>query len=202
MYSGELKTILFRLSLRNMDEVLLNHSLLKVNVEYFDIYSSKVENLSTELSIERREFSLDSPIPLALDQNLNRYLAVKAILEAIDHSIKLQFAEAQEKIDECISDIMKSSSKDLKYCLNLVKDLEECRNGMIDYPSFQIGEHIAHSYASMYYMERSSGIEIRKSMLNLDGNAYSTSDQDEVQSYFDEEGRSESYISKYTKYYT
>jgi len=195
MYSGELKTIVFRLSLNKMEEEVLRHSLLKVKVDYFDIYSNKVETISTQLSIERREYSLESHIPLDLDQNLNRYFAVKAILEAMDLSNRLQFSEAQDRITQCISSITKSSSYNLEDCLNLVDDLKECKLGMMDLNSFQLGMHIAHSYASMYYMERSSGIEIRKRMLNLSGNAYTPNDQDD----FFESGKCESLLSKYYK---
>jgi len=161
MYREELKTILFRLSLRKMNKQL-KHSLLKVNVQYYDIESSTIENISKELLIERRDFSKEPVIPLSLDQNLNRYNAVKAILQAIDLSNRLQFTEAQKTITECIQKIQQSSSGNMSYCIHLMEDLKECQLAMQDSNAFQTGIHIAHSYASMYYMERSSGIEVKK----------------------------------------
>jgi len=45
MYSGEFKTILFRLSLRKMDKPIQLHALLKVNVQYYEVDSTKIESV-------------------------------------------------------------------------------------------------------------------------------------------------------------
>jgi len=161
MYREEFKTILFRLSLRKMNKQL-KQPLLKVNVQYYDIETSTIENIGKDLSIERRDYSKEPVIPLSLDQNLNRYSAVKAILLAIDHSNRLQFTESRSVISECIDKIKDSSSGNMNYCYHLMEDLKECQLAMRDSNAFQTGIHIAHSYASMYYMERSSGVEVKK----------------------------------------
>jgi len=175
MYREEFKTILFCLSLRKMNKPMLKHLLLKINVQYYDIDTSSVENIKKELTIERREFSRDQCSPLSLDQNLNRYNSVKSILEAIDLSNRLQFSDAQQKLTECIQKISQSSSGQMNYCYHLMEDLKECRQAMRDSNAFQTGIHIAHSYASMYYMERSSGIEIKK--------YYETQSEESMQDY-------------------
>jgi len=207
MYSEEFKTIIFRLSLRKMDKPL-QHLLLKVNVQYYDIKSSTIENVYKDIFVERKNFREidEKPLPLSLDQNLNRYNAVKSILESIGLSNRLQFSEAQKVLNQCILEIRNSSSCNLNYCHHLIEDLEECKQGMQDVSSFQTGIHIAHSYATMYYMERSSGIEVKKYldinpdllMLNLDHYSYGylTMYQKQLQDTFDTE-KTESLLSNY-----
>jgi len=180
-----------------MNKILLKHPLLKVTVQYLDIATGKIDCIKTDLHIERREFSLDPIIPLLLDQNLNRYYAVTSILDAIEVCNSLQFTEAQKIIQDCIKKIEDSSSGNLSYCNHLVDDLKECMNGMKDQTHFQTGAHVAHSYASMYYMERSSGVEIKKMMLN-DGYGYLTPDQLTLQeTYCKEQEKTIKILSRY-----
>jgi len=162
MYSGEYKSIIFRLSLRKMSQSMDIHNLLKVNVEFVDIISGSTDSISTQLFVERNNINFPEKIPLLLDQNLNRYLAARTIFEAIELGNRLQFSEAQLKISECINNIRSSVSGHENYCNLLIEDLEDCKIGLSDFTSFQTGAHSAHAYASMYYMERSSGVELRK----------------------------------------
>jgi len=200
MYSGEYKTIIFRLSLRKMDKIIKKHELLKVNVEFLDIISGEVVQELKELSIERCGNNSNENIPSHMDENLNRYLAARSILEAIELANRLLFLQAQEKILSCIDNIRSSPSGENTYCLNLIEDLEDCRNGMKDLNSFQTGIHSAHAYASMYYMERSSGVELRKQKKtnHLDiAYGYLTDNQIEVQDQFYE--KAPNYLSNYCK---
>jgi len=70
---------------------------------------------------------------------------------------------------------------------------------MTDSNSFQNGIHSAHAYASMYYMERSSGVEIRKQSVTIDNIAYRyvTDIQIEGQDQFCQ--FAPTYLSKYFK---
>jgi len=182
MYSGEFKSILFRLSLRKMENAMRKHPLLKVNVEYHDIENGCVDSISTELFVERLNNNLPDQIPVILDENLNRYQAARAIIESIELGNRLQFSEAQKKIDDCIKSIRKSPSGKRDYCIHLMEDLRDCMNGMQDLGTFQSGVHSAHAYASMYYMERSSGVELRK-QLNSTMNNNNQNGLDMVMSY-------------------
>jgi len=206
MYREEFKTILFKLSLRKLNKQL-KQPLLKVNVQYYDIETSNIENISKELSIERRDYSKEPIIPLSLDQNLNRYSAVKAILLAIDHSNRLQFTEAHNIISECIDKIKGSSSSNINYCHHLVEDLMECKLAMLDSHAFQIGVHIAHSYASMYYMERSSGVEVKKFLdvqsknqeFDLEAYGYLTEEQTDLVQDIKNTEKTDCLLSRYLK---
>jgi len=84
--------------------------------------------------------------------------------------------------------IRRSPSGTESYCEDLIEDLIECKLGMTDLNSFQTGVHAAHAFASMYYMERSSGVELRKRKTNnhYDNHAYGylTGSQKEGQDQF------------------
>jgi len=48
------------------------------------------------------------------------------------------------------------------YCVDLVSDLNDCIQHMTSTELFETkGLHMAHAYASMYFMERSSGVTRR-----------------------------------------
>jgi len=201
MYSGEYKSIIFRLSLRKMDKIIKIHELLKVKVEFLDIMSSEVVQELKKVTIERGSTNSNEKRPSVMDENLNRYLAARSILEAIELANRLMFLQAQEKILTCINDIRTSPSGESPYCLNLIEDLDDCLDCMKDLNSFQMGVHSAHAYASMYYMERSSGVELRKqkktSQLDIDNYGYLTDSQIEVQYQFYE--KAPNYLSMYCK---
>jgi len=203
MYSGEYKSILFRLSLRKMDSLMERHDLLKVNVEYIDMVSDSLDQISKDLYVERLNSNFPENRPMQIDQNLNRFFAAKAIIEAIDLIInKMQFNLAQAKISQCINSIKTSPSRSEPYCLNLIDDLQDCIKGMSDLSSFQTsGVHAAHAYASMYYMERSSGVELSKKKLTNEIDyplhIYLTDFQFEGQLQFEENGQN--LLHKYTK---
>jgi len=202
MYSGEYKSIIFRLSLRKMEKMMKKHSLLKVNVEFLDILSGESVHMNQELFVERLNSNTPEKIPSFLDENLNRYLAARCIIEAIELGSRLQFSQAQAKILDCINNIRSSPSGESLYCRNLIEDLEDCMDGMKDLNSFQTGIHSAHAYASMYYMERSSGVELTKQLKKKSNHldiayGYLTDNQIEVQFQFNE--KAPHYLSLYCK---
>lgn len=166
LYSGEHKSILFRLSLRKMEAHLSKHSLMRVKVEYLDINTGLIDSIQSELFIERGAFACNNPIPETIDTNLNRYQAAKTIIESIELASNLNFADAQKKLEDCIKCIRRSPSGRSNYCRLLIEDLNDCISGMRDVSSFQSGVHYAHAYANMYYMERSSGVELIRHEFN------------------------------------
>jgi len=137
-----------------------------VKIDFFDLYTETNETIMKEIYIERDCINA-GVIPPKLDQNLNRYAAAKAIIEAIELSNKLQFIEAQKILKESVSAISSSPSGGNQFCQLLIEDLEECNRGMNDLISFQKGIHSAHAFASMYFSERSAGViyALRKNLL-------------------------------------
>jgi len=162
LYSGEFKSILFRLSLRKMDAILNNHSLLRFNVEYVDIYTGSLESFQTEVFVERPVSNIHRTIPENLDINLNRYQAAKTIIESVEMASNLNFVDAQKKLDDCCKSIRSSPSGNTEFCRSLIEDLRDCEDGMSDVTQFQSGVHSAHAIANMHFMQRSSGFEIIK----------------------------------------
>jgi len=199
MYSGEYKSLLFRLSLRKMEKMIKQHDLLNIEVQFLDILSNQTIQITKQLSVERLNVNSTESIPPHLDQNLNRYNGARSIIEAIELGNSLKFTEAQEKLKECINNIRSSPTGSDPYCEHLIEDLEDCITGMTDSNSFQNGIHSAHAYASMYYMERSSGVEIRKQSVTIDNIAYRyvTDIQIEGQDQFCQ--FAPTYLSKYFK---
>jgi len=119
-------------------------------------------------------------IPLYLDTQLNRYTAATAIIDAIDLAKKYQYDNAVRKLSEAIEKIKSSTSSDESFCEDLHTDLNDCINNMRNPEVFETkGIHIAHAYASMYFMERSAGTAFRSrdGMGRHIGYGYVTQDQ-------------------------
>jgi len=169
LYSGDHKSILFRLSLRKMNELMENHHLLRINIQYFDIATTTTENITTDLNVARGTENIYQQIPLRLDENLNRYNAIKTIIESIELANKSKFREAQEKMNKCITEINESPSGGERYCKLLVQDLRECNEGMLNDITFQTGVHNAFAHASKFYMETELKLYGNPYLPNLNG---------------------------------
>jgi hypothetical protein len=156
VYAGESKSILFRLSLRALPEAI-DHPLLSVEVSYINTLTRQRERL--EQSISQSRFYDDlSPIPVSIDEHLNRYAAATSITEAIELSRNFEFSRAQEKLYSLIERVKGSVSGSTEYSRDLATDLSDCACGMTDVASFRKGIHFAHACSSMYFMERSTGL--------------------------------------------
>jgi len=183
IYSGESKSLLFKLSLRKMKDPMLAHNLASITVEYINSRTGMLEIQEKLIQIARPATSYPNPIPLELDQHINRYAAAVAITESIELSKRQNFTEAQQKLSSLISRIQKSASAQKTYCEDLIKDLRACMNGMSDPKSFSTGIHSAHAYSAMYYMERSTGsknLNKKSSDQRSSGYGYVTEQQEKV----------------------
>jgi len=179
LYSGESKSILFRLSLRAMPKPMKIHPLVDVDIEYVDVFSGKREQITVPISVERPDTSLLEKIPIHLDTHINRYNAATSISEAVELAKKGAYTEAQNTLKSLISKIKQSASGTEDYCIDLTTDLKECLKSVADTQSFSTGIHTAHSYCSMYFMERSAGIKYRlpNHKLRRENYGYTTPDQ-------------------------
>jgi Mg-chelatase subunit ChlD len=157
IYQGESKSVLLRLSLRNMSGPTPTHQLVKVGVHYVNALSGQTEHLETSMAVLRSVVPLPEPISLQIDQHINRYLAATAISEAIELGKQENFKEAQSRLMKLIEKIESSVSAHEPYCVDLVKDIKECLRGMRDYESFVTGIYCAQAYSEMYFLERSTG---------------------------------------------
>jgi len=186
MYQQESKTILFRLSLRKFDKAALQHQLLTIEVDYINALSGKRERIcSAPLVVSRPDLPLIASCPCALDEHLNRYNAATAITEAIEMAGKYQFPQAASRLGEAIEKINLSPSRESQFCQDLLSDLSDCRLHLSDAKAFKCGLHAAHAYASMYFMERSSGLAsrlgLRSSQMRHIGYGYVTPEQETKQ---------------------
>jgi len=156
VYAGEAKSILFRLSLRAMTQAV-EQPLLAVEVTYVNTLTRQRERIEQNLSISRYYDDM-TPIPVSIDEHLNRYAAATYITEAIELSRNFEFGKAQEKIYSLINRVKSSVSGSTEYCKDLTTDLNDCATGMSDVATFRTGIHFAHACSSMYFMERSTGL--------------------------------------------
>eukprot|EP01130_Rhizamoeba_saxonica_P006624 TRINITY_DN2631_c0_g1_i1.p1 TRINITY_DN2631_c0_g1~~TRINITY_DN2631_c0_g1_i1.p1 ORF type:complete len:488 (+),score=87.75 TRINITY_DN2631_c0_g1_i1:93-1556(+) len=156
IFTGDERSVLFRLSLRKMRDPLNIHRLLSISIEYKNSLTGRVEIVETCVDAVRPAMPLIQRMPIALDQHINRYSAATALTEAIMLSNKLQFPNAQEKLKNTVASIKKSQSANTLYCRSLVADLNDVISNMKDYVTYQTGAHAAYAYSSMYYMERTS----------------------------------------------
>ena len=118
--------------------------------------------VETFLEIARPVQTPPQSIPVELDKHINRFTAATAIEDAIRKAIEQQYATAQAQLNRAIETIQASiSAKDrstANYCEDLISDLKECAEGMENPHIFSTaGIHYAHSYSTMYFLERSTG---------------------------------------------
>jgi len=185
MYGGESKSILFRVSIRGMNRPMTCHPIMDINLEYKDTVTGVKEVSTVPVSLIRTAESLIEPMPITLDEQINRYRAATTISEAVLLATDFHFAEAQQKLKELIQQIQRSASGCAPYCEDLIKDLQDCVKGMSDRVAFQTGIHTAHAYSSMYFMERSCGLknrhphrQVTEELMRHVSYGYSTSFQD------------------------
>lgn len=201
MYGDEMKSVLFRLSLRAMSQPMNAHRLLNIKVEYIDVATGNAELYTSHLDIVRPAMPLIDRMPLVLDQQINRFFVATAITEAIELAKKSSFTEAQQKLMEMIEKVEQSPSGREPYCVDLTRDLQDCVCGMSDPRAFQTGCHCAHALASMYFMERSAGLKERLrrrgqfSVIRDVGYGYVTHAQEEEAQYARK--RVEHFVSAY-----
>jgi len=165
MYSEEARSVLFKLSLRKMNEIMPKHTLLQLIVSYTNTLSGIDQREEMLISISRPANTPAFHIPIQLDSHINRYTAAAAIEEATQRANAREFAGAQQRLQEVIETIEKSrSARELshsnpaRYCADLLADLKECCEGMKDAETYQsVGLHYALCYSTMYFLERSTG---------------------------------------------
>lgn len=176
MFMGEERCVLFKLSLRKIGSELLQHRLLTANVRYCNALTGEEIGFGTtagpgllmplyaDIVIQRPLHSNKArgPPAVELDKHINRYTAAAAIEEAIASANGRDFDGAQDKLYSVIQCVQKSASGVLgdPYIEDLVTDLEECAESMGSFDVYVAGKHTAHAYVGMYFLERSTGLDI------------------------------------------
>lgn len=154
LYSLESRTLLFKLSVRQMQPDC-NQDLYKVQVEYKNTSSGNLEMIERVMSINRSPVVIKDPIPIELDQQINRFSTVMTIENAITECLEFNFCSAQQKINNIIQCIVTSSSA--SKCGHLIIDLLDCSRALHSNRNRKGGLHYARAYSLMYWIERSTG---------------------------------------------
>lgn len=158
----ETRGLLFKLSLRKLDQIAKEHNLVKVVVTYTDAFTGLDCKLEKTISVHRTATEILRPIPVALDLHINRFTAAAAIETAIEKANIKQFELAQKHIDAVIETARNSvsfkTSATGQYIEDLISDLTLVKAGLSTYEIFvEKGTHYSYAFATMYYMERSTG---------------------------------------------
>jgi len=160
MFSMESKSILCKLSLRQMPPTE-QQSLVQVIVSYTNSLTGVDQKCETWMNIGRPTTTPLTSMPVQMDKHINRYTAAAAIEEAITKGSGKDFSGAKKQLLEVIQHIENSVSAKSPltshYCDDLVEDMREVALGMENAEAFIPGIHYAHCYATMYFMERSTG---------------------------------------------
>jgi Mg-chelatase subunit ChlD len=158
----ETRGLLFKLSLRKLDQPAKDHSLVKIIVSYTDAFTGLDCKQEKVISVKRTPTEILRPIPIALDLHINRFTAAAAIETAIEKANMKQFDIAQKHIDSVIETARNSvsfkTSTTGQYIEDLIADLSLIKASMSSYEVFvEKGTHYSYAFATMYYMERSTG---------------------------------------------
>jgi len=161
LYSGESRSMILGLSLRKMEREMQAHPLVKVQVTYTNTLTQTEETLETHIQMRRPAITPKQEFPLELSKQVNRFIAADAIQKAVHAAQKGDFPAAHEQLAAATRSIEASPASQLAYCVDLVKDLNSVARGLADAETFRAGgAHYAHAYATMYYQERSSGLDV------------------------------------------
>lgn len=97
MYYQETKSLLFRLSLRKFDVPMERHNLVAISVEYTNSWNGVPECHTAVLGVARPPGNTiyPQPMPLVLDEHINRYTAARALTDAINLSKAHQWQEVR-----------------------------------------------------------------------------------------------------------
>eukprot|EP01119_Soliformovum_irregulare_P018386 TRINITY_DN5619_c0_g1_i1.p1 TRINITY_DN5619_c0_g1~~TRINITY_DN5619_c0_g1_i1.p1 ORF type:complete len:528 (-),score=79.81 TRINITY_DN5619_c0_g1_i1:829-2412(-) len=160
LYNHESRSVLMKLSLRKFKETR-SHRLLKLSVSYVNTITLQNNTIEADVTVARPACPPPRPFPTLLDKHINRWTAAIALDDAAARASQNDFPGAQKRIWEAIKTIQDSTSAkdDVQgwYCQDLISDLKEVMAGMEDDRSYVSGIHYLHAFATMYYLERSTG---------------------------------------------
>lgn len=157
MYRYEKKSLLFRLSLKKLVAELETHPLLTSCVSFKTVHDGKIYEISHRFSVSRPTLTPKEEIPEPLDMHINRISAAQAMDQAIASGYKEDYVAAVKYLQEAISKIQTSKTRESTFCRGLISDLSNCFASMQNRPTFITGVHVANSYSCMHYAERASG---------------------------------------------
>jgi len=159
---NNLKTILFRLSLRKMDAQMQEHQLITVNISADCPNQEHMNTSYGPFSIARTSVASMEQIPATLDCKLNHYMVATTINDAIEMAVKQNYIGGFNKLKETIASINRSVSGDNPFTQVYINNLEECLQYINNDRAFLYGGvHSARMLASEYFMEYRRTIPLR-----------------------------------------
>lgn len=154
LQSEENRDIIASIEVPSLEQPDPAFPLLKISLTYQNAVTSTEEQQAIIATVTRpdtvepglkRDFNLD--------KQHNRVIAYEALEQAADAGLKGQFSAATTILTSAISRIKESVSSSDEFCVNLVADLEKCKDGLQNKEKYQSGGHqtlsnnyMAHTY--------------------------------------------------------
>eukprot|EP01117_Protostelium_nocturnum_P004015 TRINITY_DN15287_c0_g1_i1.p1 TRINITY_DN15287_c0_g1~~TRINITY_DN15287_c0_g1_i1.p1 ORF type:complete len:688 (-),score=163.21 TRINITY_DN15287_c0_g1_i1:41-2104(-) len=163
---SETRTLLFKLSLRNMDKEMESHPLITFRVTLVNSLTGTPETHQITGSVSRPCYSLskyEEKRPFDLDEQINRWSTASAIqrtAELVSQSLEY-ISTAQKEIVSVLSQIRESISSDSKFCQQMEADLKRVGSAIGSCTTVQESNpaiHLCHVLSTMHYVERSAGM--------------------------------------------
>jgi len=145
-------------SLPSVPEPNFHSSLINVHLDYFNVITSKQEELTLTASIPRPP-AADHPITPAykVDQQKNRITAAEALIQARVHGDKKDYETGRKVLQNAIEVLQKSISHEDLYVQSLIADMTKAIAGLKDQSSYTShGSYSLSSIASSHHQQRST----------------------------------------------
>eukprot|EP01105_Mastigella_eilhardi_P019518 TRINITY_DN4594_c0_g1_i1.p1 TRINITY_DN4594_c0_g1~~TRINITY_DN4594_c0_g1_i1.p1 ORF type:complete len:489 (-),score=141.63 TRINITY_DN4594_c0_g1_i1:70-1491(-) len=140
--SEENRDVLISLQVPSMLEAAEVHAVLTVTVNYRDVIENRQETASCVCHIARPDqVPAGLQVNHKLDLQRNRLSAAEAMETATQLANQGHLEEARKTLTDAVNRIKESTTAGDPFCVNLVKDLEACRDGLQDQHAYTAYGH-------------------------------------------------------------
>jgi len=154
MQSEESRDIIASIEIPSLEQATDAFPLMKISLTYHNAVTG-VEETKTIIATVARPETVEPGLKrdFLLDKQHNRVIAYEALEKAADAGLKSQFSEANTILTSAISRIKESISASDEFCVNLVADLEKCKEGLESKSKYASGGHqtLSHNYMAHTY---------------------------------------------------
>jgi hypothetical protein len=154
LQSEENRDILASVEIPSLEQPEESFPLLKITLTYQNAVTS-AEETKTIIAAVARPVSVPEGLKrdFNLDKQHNRVIAYEALEKAAEFGLKNEFSQATTLLTSAISRIKESVSASDPFCVNLIADLEKCKDGLKNKTTYTSGGHqtMTHNYMAHGY---------------------------------------------------
>merc|ERR1719356_1704111 len=154
--SEESTDFVFELKVPQIEAEKKEDPLIQLSVNYDNVVRGSTETLTNVCTVTRIEGKQIGERNLELDLQYNRVLATDAMEQADALAKSGKLADARKVLSSAQDYIKKSKTKEDKFCVNLVKDMERIQSKMVDRSAYDsVGCKMMSSNLMCQQMQRS-----------------------------------------------